>query len=162
MKKAAYLQIRGGVSLKGSVEVSGAKNAILPLLFSSLLSKGNHHFINVPQLKDVQSALKMLKDLGLKIKFSQNELWIENFDPLSKKPIFKSANSFRASILCLGPLMALSHSIELPLPGGCQIGSRPIDLHLKGLEKMGVRFSIKNDFIKAVPPAQRLKACHIF
>lgn len=162
MKKTAYLQIKGGASLKGAVEVSGAKNAILPILFSSLLSKGAHHFINVPQLKDVQSALKMLKDLGLKIKFSQNELWIENLDPLSRKPVFKSAGSFRASILCLGPLMTLSHSIELPLPGGCQIGSRPIDLHLKGLEKMGVRFSIKNDFIKAVPPAERLKACHIF
>ena len=160
-KQLSYIQIKGGTPLKGEVEVSGAKNAILPLLFASLLAKGLHRFANAPQLKDVKEALKMLEDLGVQTKSLGNQLWIESSSSLQPHPPFKSANSFRASILCLGPLMALSHSVKLPLPGGCQIGSRPIDLHLEGLKKMGVRFFIEKDFIRAIPPAKGLKACSI-
>lgn len=161
-QKISYIKIKGPALLKGELEVSGSKNAILPLLFSSLLAKGVHRFSNVPQLKDVKSALKMLQDLGVKTKLSQNKVWIDSSCFLSKTPGFKSAGSFRASLLCLGPLMALSHRVRLPLPGGCQIGSRPIDLHLKGLEKMGVRFVIEKNFIKALPPVEGLKPVRIF
>ena len=159
--KSDYLQIKGPARLSGKVEVSGAKNAILPLLFASLLAKGCHSFANVPQLKDVEEALKMLKDLGLKTKQSQNRIFIDNSYSIKASSSFKSAGSFRASILCLGPLMALSHKIKLPFPGGCQIGSRPIDLHLEGLRKMGVHISNQKNYITAIPPVKGLKACRI-
>ena len=161
-KKTSYLQIKGGTPLKGFVEVSGAKNAVLPLLFASLLVKGKQNFTNVPHLKDVELALKMLKELGLKTQFSQNKLSIDHSASLQTQPNLKSASSFRASLLCLGPLMALSHRVTLPLPGGCQIGSRPINLHLEGLKKMGVKLSIKKEAIQAIPPAKGLKACRLF
>ncbi|MBC6415453.1 MAG: UDP-N-acetylglucosamine 1-carboxyvinyltransferase [Bdellovibrionales bacterium] len=158
--KLKYLKIKGEACLSGDVEVSGSKNAILPILFSSLLVKGHHFFTNVPKLKDVEDALEMLKDLGLKTKQLQNQLFIDNSYSFEKNPAFKKASSFRASILCLGPLMALSYRLKLPLPGGCQIGSRPIDLHLEGLRKMGVSISIQKKKILAIPPAKGLKACH--
>ena len=155
----SYIKIRGGLKLKGEVEVSGAKNSILPLLFASLATQGEHHFQNVPQLRDLNLTLKMLSSLGLSYKQSKQELIIRNTKKPSGNPCAKSAKSFRASILCLGPLLAVGQTVKIPLPGGCEIGSRPIDLHIEGLKKMGAKIFIKNSYITAIAPKKTLKAC---
>ena len=161
MTSQSYITIRGGLKLKGEVEVSGAKNSILPLLFASLMADGKHHFQNVPQLKDLNLTLKMLSSLGLTYKKSKQGLILQNTKQLKGNPCPKSAKSFRASILCLGPLLTLGHTVKIPLPGGCEIGSRPIDFHIEGLKKMGAKIYIENSHITAIPPAQSLKACNI-
>ena len=155
----SYIRIKGGKKLKGEVEVSGAKNSILPLLFSTLTAKGVHCFQNAPQLKDLSLTLKMLADLGLTYKKSNQDLIVENIKPLKGTPCSKSAKSFRASILCLGPLMAVGRTVKVPLPGGCEIGSRPIDLHIEGLRRMGAKIHIDKAYIKAQAPKGALKAC---
>ena len=158
MPAQSYIKVKGGFKLKGNVEVSGAKNAVLPLLFASLTAQGKHYFKNVPQLKDLTLGLKMLSSLGIKYKKLNKELLIINTKKLEGNPCAKSAQSFRASILCLGPLLALGKSIKIPLPGGCKIGSRPIDLHIEGLKKMGAKILINNSDIIATAP-KFLKAC---
>ena len=157
----AYIRIKGGQKLKGEVEVSGAKNSILPLLFSTLTAKGVHRFQNAPQLKDLSLTLKMLSSLGLTYKRSKKELILENIKALKGNPCSKRAQSFRAIILCLGPLMAVGQTVKIPLPGGCQIGSRPIDLHIEGLRRMGAKIQVDKDYIKAQAPKGALKACKI-
>ena len=104
--KKSYLKIYGGKTLKGEVNVSGAKNSILPLLFASLLAQGEHEFENVPDLKDVSLALKILSSLGLTYKRSADRLWVRNFKFTDTDPCPESARSFRASVLCLGPLLS--------------------------------------------------------
>ena len=158
LNKEAYLKIYGGQSLKGELEVSGAKNAILPLLFASLLVKGEQSFTNVPRLKDVQLTLKMLKSLGVQTQWNRDQLLLKNSQNFNSQACAKSASSFRASILILGPLLALSRPVKLPLPGGCQIGSRPIDFHIEGLKAMGAQLLIKNNEIEGFAP-KGLKAC---
>ena len=157
----SYLKIRGGQALKGEVTVSGAKNAILPLLFASLLAKGDHKFKNVPCLSDVQNGLKMLSSLGLICKSSQKQLLIKNNGLKWGEPCPQSAKSFRASVLCLGPLLAVFGKIKVPLPGGCLIGERPIDLHLKGLGRLGAKIFIKKGFIYGSAPKEGLRAAKI-
>ena len=157
----SYLKIHGGAKLKGEVEVSGAKNSILPLLFACLTAKGEHHFQNVPQLKDLNLSLEMLSSLGLSWKKSKQKLTVIHTKTLKGNPCPKSAKSFRASILCLGPLMAVGHTVKIPLPGGCEIGSRPIDLHLEGLKKMGANINIEKSYITARAPKGALKGCKI-
>ena len=157
MPAQSYIKIKGGFKLKGSVEVSGAKNSILPLLFASLTAQGKHGFQNVPQLRDLNLSLKILSSLGIKYRKTKKELTIIN-TKITGKPCSKSAKSFRASILCLGPLLAVGKSVKIPFPGGCKIGSRPIDLHIEGLKKMGAKISIKNSCIIATAP-KFLKAC---
>ena len=159
MTDQSYIKIKGGLKLKGEVEVSGAKNSILPLLFASLTAKGEHHFQNVPQLRDLDLTLKMLSSLGLSYKQSKQELILKNIKQLKGCPCPKSAKSFRASVLCLGPLLTIGHSVKIPLPGGCKIGSRPIDLHIEGLKKMGVKIFIENSYITAIAPKKGLNAC---
>ena len=160
-KNAPYLKICGGRRLKGELRASGAKNSVLPILFASLLSKGEENFKNVPDLKDVRLALKMLSSLGLTFSRSKNELSIKNQGVSSSKPCPESAKSFRASVLCLGPLLACLGKVKVPLPGGCEIGSRPIDLHLKGLKKLGAKIFIKNNWIYGEAPKEGLKAAKI-
>ena len=159
MTNQSYIKIKGGLKLKGEVEVSGAKNSILPLLFASLTAKGEHHFQNVPQLRDLNLTLKMLSSLGLSYKKSKQELIIQNTKQLKGFPCPKSAKSFRAGVLCLGPLLAVGHTVKIPLPGGCKIGSRPIDLHIEGLKSMGAKIFIENSYITAIAPKKSLKAC---
>ena len=161
MTSQSYIKIKGGLKLKGEVEVSGAKNSILPLLFASLTAKGEHHFQNAPQLRDLNLTLKMLSSLSVSYKKSKQELIIQNIKQLKGTPCPKSAKSFRASILCVGPLLAVGQKVKIPLPGGCKIGSRPIDLHIEGLKKMGAKIFIENSYITAIPPKNRLKACKI-
>ena len=157
----SYLKISGGQVLKGEVFVSGAKNSVLSLLFASLLAEGKHEFDNVPELKDVQLALKILSSLGLSCKKENSKLLIENSGPGGAKPCPESARSFRASILCLGPLLALLGEVKIPLPGGCEIGSRPIDIHLKGLKSFGAEVCIEEGCVYGSVPQGRLKAAEV-
>ena len=144
-----HLRIWGGSALKGELDVSGSKNSILPLLFASLLAKGEHQFKNVPQLKDVSLSLEIFSSLGVPWIRSKDHLVIQNKNSIDAEPCSKSARAFRASILCLAPLLSLKKKVKIPLPGGCEIGARPIDLHIKGLEKMGAKIWIQSDFIHA-------------
>ena len=157
--KKPYLKIYGGYPLKGETYVSGAKNAILPLMFASLLADGRHEFENVPHLKDVDSALKMLSSLGLSWHREKSRLLIDNFHLKACLPCEKSARSFRAGILCLGPLLARLGKAQIPLPGGCEIGSRPIDIHLQGLKNMGADVFVEKGSVFASAPKGGLKAC---
>ena len=159
--KKSYFKIYGGRPLHGEVSVSGAKNSALPLLFASLLSDGVHSFYNVPELKDIQMALKILLSLGLSCKKSKSRLVIENFNLKKFQPCPESARAFRASVLCLGPLLSRVGKAQIPFPGGCDIGSRPIDIHLKGLRQLGAKIFFKKDMIYGVAPKEGLKGCEI-
>jgi len=159
--KRPYLKIYGGRVLRGEVNVSGAKNSALPLLFASLLAEGEHHFENVPHLQDVSSALKVLSSLGLSYKREDSQLLVKNSGFTETFPCPESARLFRASILCLGPLLARLRKVKIPLPGGCEIGSRPIDIHLKGLGKLGASLFVKKGYIYGSAPIGGLKASEI-
>ena len=147
--QTSYLKLQGPVSLSGSLEISGSKNSILPLLFATLLCEGEHVFLKAPLLKDVDEASKMLQSLGLKVKREKENLIIKNEGVSSFTPCQKSASQFRASILCLGPLLAVKKKAHLSPPGGCVIGARPIDFHIEGLKKMGASFKEKEEGIEA-------------
>ena len=149
-KSEPVIKIKGGTALNGEVAISGAKNAALPLLFSTLLAEGYHEFHNVPQLKDIQTTITALQSLGLKVKREGSSLQIKNSGIKSGKPNPSSITGMRAGVLCLGPLLACLRSCEMPLPGGCSIGARPIDLHLKGLRALGAKVDIQDGFLTAV------------
>lgn len=149
--------IEGGIPLKGTVSASGAKNSALPLLFSSLLCPGLHRFENVPQLKDVESAGLLLKSLGCE--FSQKDSLVEVLVPErnSTTAHYDLVRKMRASILCLGPLLSRFGEAVVSLPGGCAIGTRPIDLHLEAMKAMGAEIEIRDGSVHA--RATRLKGC---
>ena len=141
--------IKGGKVLKGEVKVSGAKNAVLPLLFSSLLAEGRHRFYNVPFLKDVETSCLLLKHLGCEIQREGNTLEVTKGQLKSLKAPYNLVRQMRASALTLGPLLARHGSAEVSLPGGCAIGARSLDLHLKGLRQMGADIKLKQGLIVA-------------
>ena len=157
----SYLKICGGLTLHGEIDTSGAKNSILPILFASLLAEGEHIFTNVPNLKDVNSALNILSSLGLTYKREDSQLLVKNFNSQASDPCEQSAKSFRASVLCLGPLLARFGEVKIPLPGGCDIGSRPIDIHLTGLTQLGAKLVVEKGFIYGSVSKEGLKASHI-
>lgn len=157
----SYFKICGGKALQGEVQVSGSKNAILPLLFASLLCDGTHKFQNVPNLKDVKMALQILKSLGVTYYQEQDQLKLQISNLNKHLPCPISAQSFRASILCLGPLLARCAKVQIPLPGGCNIGSRPIDIHLKAFKKMGVDIYIKDNIVHAHCLKKTLQSANI-
>ena len=143
------LKIKGGTALQGVVRVSGAKNSILPLLFSALLAEGEHEFHNVPCLTDVKMAEDILTSLGLSVKQEGAVLRVITPAELGKCPAPAAVKKMRAGILCLGPLLARGNEVQLPLPGGCVIGKRPVDLHLEGLRKLGASLKMEEGFIHA-------------
>ncbi|MCY4512873.1 MAG: UDP-N-acetylglucosamine 1-carboxyvinyltransferase [Bdellovibrionales bacterium] len=143
------LNIKGGQPLYGEVCVSGAKNSVLPLLFSTLLAEGEHEFHNVPCLTDVTMAGDILTSLGLFTKQEGPRLRVITPPELGKCPDPSAVKKMRAGILCLGPLLARGNEVQLPLPGGCVIGKRPVDLHLEGLRKLGASLEIKDNLIYA-------------
>lgn len=159
--KQPYLKVCGGQPLKGEVEVSGAKNSVLPLLFASLLSEGEHEFQNVPCLKDVQLALNVLSSVGSSCKSSEGRLIVKTPGSLKAEPCPESARSFRASVLSLAPLLARAGQVKIPLPGGCDIGSRPIDFHLKGLRCLGAELDVEGGWIYGTTPKGGFKAADI-
>jgi len=127
--------IKGGRELRGKVRISGSKNASLPILFTSILTD-RLELDNTPELKDVETALKLLKQLGLSVRRSGKSVVVEREGELKPEAPFDLVRTMRASILALGPLLARLGRARVALPGGCAIGARPVNLHLKALSKM--------------------------
>ncbi len=141
--------VTGGGSLKGQVQVSGAKNSALPLIFSTLLAEGDHKLKNVPQLRDIDSAMVLMDSLGCKTKFSNNCLEIQVDEKLETLAHYDQVRKMRASILVLGPLLARFKKAKVSLPGGCAIGARPIGMHLDAMEKMGAQIEVDGGYVVA-------------
>jgi len=144
-----YLKIVGGNRLKGSITISGAKNSALPVIASTILSNKKVHIKNIPNVVDIRTLLKLIDMLGGEIEQSNREVIIDNRNIKSTKAIYEIVSKMRASILVLGPLLARFGECEVSLPGGCAIGQRPIDLHLKALEAMGADIEIKGGYVRA-------------
>ncbi len=142
--------IQGGVPLKGSINVSGAKNSALPILTSSLLCRNKCTLSNVPELRDVDTMLTLLQDFGVRIeKSGPGKLELDASDASAYRATYERVKTMRASVLVLGPLLARFGKAEVSLPGGCAIGARPINLHLMGLEKLGARVRIEKGYVCA-------------
>ena len=144
-----YLQIQGQQALSGEVSISGAKNAALPLIVSSILAKNEVQISNVPNVADIQTLIVLLKNLGAECEFSDNKAKINTAKLTHTKAIYDIVRKMRASILVLGPLLSRFRECEVSLPGGCAIGQRPIDLHLLALEKMGAKIDIRQGYVIA-------------
>lgn len=155
-----YLKIQGIKSLNGTIKISGAKNASLPLIAMTILAKNSVHIKNLPNVADIKTLLKLLSNLGAECEFKDNEA-VVNTAPLKEtKATYDIVKTMRASILVLGPILARFGHCEVSLPGGCAIGQRPIDLHLKALEHMGAKITIKAGYVEATAP-DGLKGCEI-
>ncbi|GGZ53878.1 UDP-N-acetylglucosamine 1-carboxyvinyltransferase [Lysobacter xinjiangensis] len=154
--------VEGGRPLNGEVRISGAKNAVLPILCATLLADGPMTLRNVPHLHDVHTTARLLAELGARV--GDGGPGVVTVDPTSvhsQVAPYELVKTMRASVLVLGPLLARYGHAEVSLPGGCAIGSRPVDLHIKGLQSLGAQISVENGFIKA--RAERLRgARHVF
>ena len=154
--------VEGGIPLSGEVQISGAKNAVLPILCATLLADGPVEISNVPHLHDVVTTAKLLAEIGAGS--SIDERYGITVDPTtvhSQVAPYELVRTMRASVLVLGPLLARYGHAEVSLPGGCAIGSRPVDLHIKGLQTLGATVTVENGFIKA--RADRLRGGrHVF
>ena len=159
------LLINGQRKLRGHVSISGAKNAALPIFMASLLSSDKLKLINAPELQDIKTTIKLLKVLGVEISKEEtsidfNATKVNNFDAP-----YELVKTMRASILVLGPLLARFGKARVSMPGGCAIGSRPVDIHIKGLEAMGAKIAINHGYIEASSshlPNGRLQGAKIF
>ncbi|MFQ6332381.1 UDP-N-acetylglucosamine 1-carboxyvinyltransferase [Methylophilus sp. 3sh_L] len=143
------LIIEGGVPLHGEVVVSGAKNAALPILCAGLLAETPFTLTGVPELRDVASTLKLLDTMGVKVSKQADQVTLDASDVASFEATYEMVKTMRASILVLGPLLARFGTARVSLPGGCAIGSRPVDLHIKGLQAMGAAMHITHGYIQA-------------
>jgi UDP-N-acetylglucosamine 1-carboxyvinyltransferase len=147
-----YLQIEGGKKLQGTITISGAKNSALPIIAATILSDKPVKLTNLPNVVDIRTLLKLLVMLGGEVEHNNTEAIINNGTINSTKAVYEIVSQMRASILVLGPLLARFGECEVSLPGGCAIGQRPIDLHLKALEAMGANIEIKGGYVRAVAP----------
>ena len=136
------LEVFGANKLRGQIKISGSKNSSLPILAASLLSKKKITLKNLPKVNDIQTMMSLLKSLGSKIKLNHNTAQINNSKQTKKVATYNLVKTMRAGILVLGPLLAKFGSAKVSLPGGCAIGSRPIDIHLEALSKLGVKYKI--------------------
>ncbi|MBW2246074.1 MAG: UDP-N-acetylglucosamine 1-carboxyvinyltransferase [Deltaproteobacteria bacterium] len=152
--------IQGGRVLKGEVKISGAKNAALPILISSLLTDGWNTYSNVPDLKDIQSTKLLLSSLGASIESDGDCIKINGGGMCNHEASYDLVRKMRASILVLGPLLARLKKARVSLPGGCAIGARPINLHLKGLARLGAVIELKHGYVEA--SADHLKGNDIY
>ncbi len=143
------LNIRGGKTLNGTVRISGAKNAALPIIAASLLSAESLALTNVPQLNDIGTMVKLLAQMGVSAKRDGENLTLSATHISAKVAPYDLVKTMRASILVLGPLLARFGEAKVSLPGGCAIGARPVDLHIKGLEAMGATITIDAGYILA-------------
>ena len=141
--------IEGGTPLRGTVKIGGSKNAALPILVSSLLVDGENTYANVPNLKDIQSVCGVLEYLGAKIEKNESEIRIDATGLDNSEAPYDLVRKMRASILVLGPLVARLGKAKVSLPGGCAIGARPINLHLKGLSRMGADIKLEQGYVIA-------------
>lgn len=154
------LKIRANGALNGEITISGAKNAALPLLCASLLTRDTLHLTNVPMLRDVKTTQKLLQGMGARVLTDNVHEFEINCGHINNTCApYDLVKTMRASILVLGPTLAHFGEAQVSLPGGCAIGSRPVDQHLKGLEAMGAEISIEHGYVKA--RAQRLQGAHI-
>jgi len=154
--------VRGGKRLNGTVQVEGAKNAVLPVIAASLLaSEGKSIIRDVPTLSDVYTISEVLRHLNASVTFQDNEITVDASRELFIEAPFEYVRKMRASVLVMGPLLARVGKARVALPGGCAIGSRPIDLHLKGFEAMGAKVKVGNGFIEAESEG-RLKGSKIY
>jgi len=156
------LIITGGGPLKGEIRISGAKNAALPILVGALLADSPVHISNVPHLHDITTTLELLGRMGVTLTVDERSgVVIDPTTLTDTEAAYDLVKTMRASILVLGPLLAKFGKADVSLPGGCAIGSRPVDLHLRGLEQMGADIKVENGYIRATNGGG-LKGAHIF
>ncbi len=154
------LLIKGGGRLSGRVDVSGAKNAALPILAGTLLATEPVTIRNVPQLKDVATTITLLQSMGVRATFDEKlDVEVDASAVTERRAPYELVKTMRASILVLGPLVARFGEAEVSLPGGCAIGARPVNLHVHGLQAMGAKVVVENGYIRA--RAKRLRGAHI-
>ena len=146
------LEVLGAKKLKGQIKISGSKNASLPILAATLLSNKKVFLNNLPKVKDIETMINLLKSLGSKIRFNKNRLIVDNSKQSKKIASYNLVKTMRAGILVLGPLLAKFGNAKVSLPGGCAIGARPIDIHLKALSKLGVKYKILEGYVYATAP----------
>lgn len=154
------LVIEGGYRLSGEVEVSGSKNASLPIMAATILAEGDYFIDNVPNLRDVRTLSKLLNLLNIETVQQQNSLKIKNNGGNSYEAPYELVKTMRASILVLGPLLGRRGKARVSLPGGCAIGERPVDQHIKALKAMGAKIDIEHGYI--VAECERLKGTDIY
>ncbi len=141
------LIIKGDAELKGSISVKGSKNSALPIMVSALLSENTLKLKNIPKLDDIKNMSKLLRSFGSVIKSNSYDLEINCKKIINKDANYDIVRKMRASILILGPLLARFGKAKISLPGGCAIGTRPIDIHLEGLKKLGANFTVENGYV---------------
>ena len=146
------LEVFGANKLKGQIKISGSKNASLPILAASLLSKKKIYLNNLPNVKDIETMIALLESLGSKIKKFKNKIIIDNSNQKKTFASYNLVKTMRGSILVLGPLLAKFKKAKVSSPGGCSIGVRPIDLHLNALAKLGVKYKIEQGYVIANAP----------
>jgi UDP-N-acetylglucosamine 1-carboxyvinyltransferase len=154
------LAIQGGNPLHGDVLISGAKNAALPIMCASLLSAEPLHLTNMPDLHDIATMSNLLQQMGVAIHTQGEDMVLDGAQVNKLEAPYDMVKTMRASVLVLGPLVARFGEAKVSLPGGCAIGSRPVDLHIKGLQAMGAQIAIEHGYIHA--QAKRLKGARIF
>ena len=146
------LEVFGANKLKGQIKISGSKNASLPILAATLLSKKKIYLKNLPRVKDIETMVSLLQSLGSKINFNKNNLVINNIKQTKNFASYNLVKTMRAGILVLGPLLAKFGKAKVSLPGGCAIGTRPIDIHLDALSKLGIKYKIVQGYVHATAP----------
>jgi len=148
------LEVIGAKKLKGTVRISGSKNSSLPILAATLLSSKKIKILNLPQVKDIETMISLLSSLGSKIKFNKKNksVDISNSKNIKMFASYNLVKTMRAGILVLGPLLARFNKAKVSLPGGCAIGARPVDIHLRALSKLGVNYKITQGYIYAKAP----------
>ena len=146
------LEVFGANKLKGQIKISGSKNASLPILAATLLSKKKVFLKNLPRVKDIETMVSLLQSLGSKINFTNNNLVIDNKKQSKNFASYSLVKTMRAGILVLGPLLAKFGKAKVSLPGGCAIGTRPVDIHLDALSKLGVKYKIVQGYVHATAP----------
>ncbi len=154
--------VTGGQVLNGEVAISGAKNAVLPILCATLLADAPVRIINVPRLHDVLTTAKLLAGLGAGVVHEGDAMNVDPRSVNSHVAPYELVKTMRASVLVLGPLLAKFGDAEVSLPGGCAIGSRPVDLHIKGLQALGAEITVDHGFIKARSNGRLKGAKHVF
>jgi UDP-N-acetylglucosamine 1-carboxyvinyltransferase len=152
--------IQGGRTLKGEVAISGSKNSALPILAATLLADGESVIENVPNLKDIQTMVKLLRALGARVQHTHDKVSVSVNAALNPVAPWKLVSTMRASFCVLGPLLGRVGKAEISLPGGCVIGPRPVDLHLKGLESLGVVTRVEHGYVKA--DGRKMRGADVF
>ncbi len=153
--------IEGGAKLSGTVRISGSKNAALPIISASLLAEGKTVLHNIPDVKDIKTLIRILEYMGVKVRFERNTLEVDPSGIYRYTAPYEFVSTMRGSICLLGPLLAKYGQARFSMPGGCLIGARPIDLHIKGLKKLGVEVLIEEGYIVGKTP-RKLKGSNIF